>query len=549
MTDTPAEASPGHTGPGRFAAFRHRSFVLYFLARLFTTFGAQVLSVAVIWHIYDLTKSALFTGLVGLVQFLPLALLVLVTGTAADQFGRRMIMGLSIVLAAICGLAMLAASALMPEFRHGPSHEGAMIRPAVVSTLAGAPVAGPLSAPDPVQAGERLSFQIPATTFIDPDGDPLTYSAAMATGEPLPAWLSFDPATRTLSGVPAFEDRGTVPVRITATDPSGASASADFRLHTIQFTAAYVMLAILVVFGVARAFLGPASSSLVVSLVPAKDFANAVTWNSSAWQAATIIGPAAGGLLVGVAPEVAYGAAFAFMALGALLVFVIPKPPKAPPKERPTLSNMLDGFRFIWKQKIILGAISLDLFAVLMGGVIALLPVYAEEILKLGPEGLGWLRAAPGIGAITVAIILASFPIKDHAGHIMFVCVALFGAFTVVFGLSTVAWLSILALILLGAADMVSVVVRETLLQLWTPDQVRGRVNAVNSVFVSASNELGEFRAGTMAHAIGVGAAGAVPAVVLGGAGAIVVAGAWAWMFPQLRKARRLDGSDVEIPS
>jgi MFS family permease len=548
MTDTSAEPASGHSGPGRFTAFRHRSFVLYFLARLATTFGAQILSVAVIWHIYDLTKSALFTGLVGLVQFLPLALLVLVTGTAADQFGRRMIMGLSIVLAAICGLAMLAASALMPEFRHGPSHQGAIIPPAVVSTQAGAPRAGQLSGPEAVQAGERLTFQVPGTAFSDPDGDALTYSAAMATGEPLPAWLSFDPETRTLSGTPAFEDRGTAPVRITATDPSGASASADIRVYAVQYTAAYVMLGILVIFGVARAFLGPASSSLVVSLVPAKDFANAVTWNSSAWQAATIVGPAAGGLLVGMAPDIAYGAAFAFMALGALFVFVIPKPPKAPPKERPTLSNMLEGFRFIWKQKVILGAISLDLFAVLMGGVIALLPIYAEEVLKLGPAGLGWLRAAPGIGAITVAILLASFPIKDRAGHIMFACVALFGAFTIIFGLSTVAWLSILALILLGAADMVSVVVRETLLQLWTPDEVRGRVNAVNSVFVSASNELGEFRAGTMAHAIGIGAVGAVPAVVIGGAGAIVVAGAWAWMFPQLRKARRLDGSDVEMP-
>jgi MFS family permease len=256
-----------------------------------------------------------------------------------------------------------------------------------------------------------------------------------------------------------------------------------------------------------------------------------------------------GAFLNGHGPEIAYTIAFVFMIIGALLVFAIPKPPKAPPKERPTLSNMLDGFRFIWKQKIILGAISLDLFAVLMGGVIALLPIYAEEILRLGPEGLGWLRAAPGIGAIATAALLAAFPIRDHAGRIMFVCVALFGAFTVVFGLSTVAWLSILALILLGAVDMVSVVIRETLLQLWTPDEVRGRVNAVNSVFVSASNELGEFRAGTMAHVIGAGAVGAVPAVVIGGVGAIFVAGAWAWMFPGLREARRLDGKDVENPT
>ena len=448
MTDSTAE---GASLPARFAAFRHRSFVLYFLARVFTTFGAQVLSVAVIWHIYALTKSALFTGMVGLVQFLPLALLVLVTGTAADQFGRRMIMGLSILLAAACAAAMALLTA------------GGLIT-------------------------------------------------------------------------------------------------------------ALLMLSVLVVFGVARAFLGPASSSLVVSLVPQEDFANAVTWNSSAWQAATIVGPAAGGLLLGLGepafarwlggmgqadlgaflnghgPEIAYTTAFAFMALGALLVFAIPKPPKAPPKERPTLSNMLEGFRFIWKQKVILGAISLDLFAVLMGGVIALLPIYAEEILFLGPEGLGWLRAAPGIGAIITAALLAAFPIRDNAGRIMFICVALFGLFTVVFGLSTLAWLSILALILLGAVDMVSVVIRETLLQLWTPDEVRGRVNAVNSVFVSASNELGEFRAGTMAHAIGAGAVGAVPAVVVGGIGAIVVAGGWAWMFPQLRKARRLDGKDVEHP-
>jgi MFS family permease len=217
---------------------------------------------------------------------------------------------------------------------------------------------------------------------------------------------------------------------------------------------------------------------------------------------------------------------------------------------------MLEGFRFIWKQKVILGAISLDLFVVLMGGVIALLPAYADEVLRLGPEGLGWLRAAPGIGAIIVAALLAIFPIRDHAGRIMFVCVALFGVFTIVFGLSTVAWLSILALILIGAADMVSVVVRETLLQLWTPDDVRGRVNAVNSVFVSASNELGEFRAGTMAHVIGemrggIGApasVGAVPAVIIGGFGAVAVAGAWAWMFPRLREARRLDGKDVTTP-
>lgn len=446
MTEAAAD-SPAEAQGGRFAAFRHRPFVLYWLARLLTTFGAQILSVAVIWHIYELTGSALYTGLVGLVQFLPLALLVLVTGTAADHYGRRLIMALSILLAALCAAAM---------------------------------------------------------TFL--------------------SWVSL----------------------ITP----------------------FLMLAILVVFGVARAFLGPASSSLVVALVPTRDFANAVTWNSSAWQAATIVGPAAGGLLLtlgeagvvgwmrdrsmgglaavmdGRGPEIAYVTAFVFMLVGALMIFSLPKPRATPPKERPTLHNMLEGFRFIWKQKIILGAISLDLFAVLMGGVVALLPVYAEDVLHLGPSGLGWLRAAPGIGAVAVAALLAAFPIKDNAGIIMFVCVALFGVFTVVFGVSTIAWLSILSLALLGAADMVSVVVRETLLQLWTPDEVRGRVNAVNSVFVSASNELGEFRAGVMAHAIGPAAVGAIPAVVIGGVGAIAVAGIWAVLFPQLRRARYLDGRE-----
>ncbi len=439
MTAAAATASPG-----RFAAFRHRAFTQFWLARLLTTFGAQILSVAVLWQIYDLTHDPLYPGLVGLVQFVPLFLLVLVTGTAADRFGRRLIMGLSILLAAACAGVIAALSI------------GGLIAP-------------------------------------------------------------------------------------------------------------FAILTVLTVFGVARAFLGPASSSLVVSLVPQADFANAVTWNSSAWQAATIVGPAVGGLLLtfgepdftgwlrgqglagaaslldGRGPEIAYITAFVFMAVGGVLIFLIPAPPHSPPKERPTLSNMLEGFRYIWRQKIVLGAISLDLFAVLMGGVVALLPVYATDILHLGGWGLGLLRAAPGIGAILVAGVLTAIPIRDHAGLIMFICVGLFGVFTVVFGLSTIAWVSILALVMLGAADMVSVVVRETLLQLWTPDDVRGRVNAVNGVFVSASNELGEFRAGTMARLIGGGAGGAVAAAVIGGVGAVIVAAAWAAMFPQLRKARRLD--------
>ena len=189
----------------------------------------------------------------------------------------------------------------------------------------------------------------------------------------------------------------------------------------------------------------------------------------------------------------------------------------------------------MFQNRIVLGAISLDLFAVLLGGAVALMPIYAKDILELGSLGNGLLRAAPGIGAIGMVFILTSFPIRDHAGIILFVCVALFGFFTAVFGASTIAWVSIAALILVGAFDMVSVMIREVILQLWTPDHVRGRVNAVNSIFLGASNELGEARAGFMAAFYG-----AVTTVVAGGIAAMGVAAAWAYLFPGLRKQRRL---------
>ncbi|MGE3307458.1 MAG: MFS transporter, partial [Rhizobiaceae bacterium] len=304
-------------------------------------------------------------------------------------------------------------------------------------------------------------------------------------------------------------------------------------------TSAVPIFAVLLLFGIARAFFGPASSALVANLVPAQDFANAVAWNSSAWQTATIAGPVAGGLLYGLSPEAAYTVAVVFMLAAALLVFSIPKPPQRVSSEERTLGTLFAGFRYIWHEKIVLGAISLDLFAVLLSGAVALLPVYARDILELGPWGLGLLRAAPGIGAIAVAVFLAGHPIRNHAGAIMLGFVALFGGFTIVFGVSTIPWLSIGALALLGASDMVSVYVRETLIQLWTPDELRGRVNAVNMVFVGASNELGEFRAGTMAALIGT-----VPAVVLGGVGAVAVAGLWAVLFPQLRSVRHLNGRE-----
>jgi MFS family permease len=215
---------------------------------------------------------------------------------------------------------------------------------------------------------------------------------------------------------------------------------------------------------------------------------------------------------------------------------MIPKPAQVRDSQAKSLETIFGGFRYIRSNKVVLGAISLDMFAVLMGGAVALLPVYTKDILHAGPQELGLLRAAPGIGAIAMALFLTRFPIRDHAGKLLFLFVGLFGAFTAIFGLSTTVWISIPALALVGASDMVSVTIRETIMQLWTPEEVRGRVNAVNSVFIGASNELGEFRAGTVAHFIGP-----VPAVVLGGFGAIAVAIIWSRIFPQLRDQRTLD--------
>ena len=308
-----------------------------------------------------------------------------------------------------------------------------------------------------------------------------------------------------------------------------------FTLSGIQ--SAVPVFATLVVLGTLRAFFGPAQQSLMPTLVPEEDLANAIAWSTASWQIATVLGPVAGGLLYGVSATTAYGAALVMLAVAAVLAALVPTPPKVGAKEKPSFETLIAGFRYIWREKIVLGAISFDLFAVLLGGASALLPVYARDILQVGPWGLGLLRGAPGVGAIVVAAILLRHPVKNHAGVIMFVCVALFGLSTAVFGASTAVWLSIAALALMGGFDMVSVYVRETLIQLWTPDAVRGRVNAVNQVFVGASNELGEFRAG-----ISAGLFGAMPAVILGGVGTIAVAVLWWFWFPDLRRTRHLDG-------
>ena len=311
----------------------------------------------------------------------------------------------------------------------------------------------------------------------------------------------------------------------------GFLAFANAQAHEV-----WPIFAILIALGTARAFMNPAAQSLAPNLVPPEALANAITTNASAWQAASIMGPAAGGLLYGISPVVAFGTGGAMIALAIVAVLLIPRPPQRESHQATSIETVLAGFRYIFSNKVVLGAISLDMFAVLMGGAVALLPVYAKDILHAGPQELGFLRAAPGVGAIVMALVLTRFPVRDHAGKLLFVFVGLFGAFTVLFGFSTTAWLSIVALALVGASDMVSVTIRETIMQLWTPEEVRGRVNAVNSVFIGASNELGEFRAGSVASLIGP-----VPAVVIGGFGAIAVAGIWAAIFPGLRNQRKLD--------
>lgn len=405
---------PAHA-EDRFAAFRHSAFTFYFIARFLSAFGLQIISVSVGWQIYDLTRDPFDLGLVGLIQFLPALVLILLTGSAADRYGRRTIMMICEIIIGLCALA-------------------------------------------------------------------LVYFAWKGLVSPLP------------------------------------------------------IFAVLLVIGIARAFFAPASQSLAPNLVPARDLPNAIAWNSTSWQTATIVGPVAGGLLYGLGPMTPYLTAVGFFALATIFITLVSPPLQRSRGQAQSWDTLVAGFSYVRNQKIVLGAISLDMFAVLLGGAIALMPVFARDVLELGPTGLGWLRAAPGIGAIGMAIYLASRPVKRHAGRAMFIAVGVFGAATMIFGLSTSPLLSIAALIVMGASDMISVYVRQSLVQLWTPDELRGRVSAVNMVFIGASNELGEFRAGTMAALIGP-----VAAVVIGGAGTLAVALAWSMGFPALRQIQSLD--------
>jgi MFS family permease len=305
----------------------------------------------------------------------------------------------------------------------------------------------------------------------------------------------------------------------------------------LNLRSVYFIYAVLLLLGVVRCFNWPASRALLPQLVPVEYFSKAVAWNASTLQAAFILGPSVGGVLYAIfrGPSSVYGASVIASIVAWVATLRIRSKSQARPAEEMSLKTVMAGFQYVWREKVVLGSISLDMFAVLLGGAVALLPVYASEILKTGPWGLGILRSAPGVGAATMALFLAYRPIRGKAGLIMLWCVTGFGVFTILFGISRSLVLSLVALLLTGATDMVSVIIRATLVQIATPDEMRGRVNAVDMLFIGASNELGEFESGVTAHWFGT-----VPAVVLGGVGTLVVIGLWAWLFPELRKADQL---------
>jgi MFS family permease len=444
--DKPAETPPAAPTPGvntgaipakldRFGPLRSPGFRMLTGARAFSVLATQVQSVAIGWQVYDLARrsmdvgnSAFLLGMVGAAQFVPLFLLSLYGGQAADRYDRT-----RIVLACTVGKAL-------------------------------------------------ISLVLLATAFLDPARAlPAIFIAAAATGA-------------------------------------------------------------------LNAFLPPASQALIAAVVPRADLPQAVALGSLAFQGGAIIGPALGGTIYAAGPALgftgsaaAYGVSLAMFAGAALFALRI----KAPRQPRidgvSTLELMREGLAYVRRNKIVLGAMSLDLAVVLLAGVSALLPVYARDLLHTGPDGLGLMRAAPALGAAAVAVILSLAPIRDNVGRWMFGCVAVFGVATIGFGLSREIWISVALLAITGAADMISVFVRNSLVQLATPDEMRGRVSAVSFVFISASNELGEFESGVAARLIGP-----IGAVLFGGGAAVVLAGLWARLFPQLASARRFADARVE---
>jgi len=393
----------------------HRPFLFFLSSRSLSRFCSQIGAVAIGWQIYDLTGSAFDLGMVGLVQFLPTALLVFVAGHAADRFERKRVVQ-----------ACQVAEALTALF------------------LAGSTFAGTIS-----------EIQIFAATFV---------------------------------------------------------------------------------LGIAGAFESPATAALLPLIAPQGSLQRATAISSGAAQVATIIGPALGGFAYALMPSAPYAIMMVFWLFGALLTGGIGRLQQAAAKNGEVSDDLYAGVTFVRSNPAILGTISLDLFAVLFGGVTALLPIYARDILQTGPLGLGILRAAPAVGALLMTMVLARHTINRRVGMRMFQAVIVFGVATVVFALSHWMWLSALALAVLGAADTISVVIRFSLVQLATPDEMRGRVGAVNFLFINALNQLGQFESGVTAALLG-----AVPSAVLGGVATVAIALLWMKLFPTLRDVEKLE--------
>jgi MFS family permease len=302
-------------------------------------------------------------------------------------------------------------------------------------------------------------------------------------------------------------------------------------------TSAVPFYMILVLFGAARGFTQPVGSAMLPFLVPPEKLPRGIALSSSAFTTGVIIGPALGGFLYIFGPVATYSVCALGYLYSCLSTFTLGGRVRVHhPGDETRLERVLAGIRYVRSRPAIFGSISLDLFAVLLGGAVAMMPIYARDILHVGPQGLGLLRSAPAVGAALTALYLARYPVKRHTGIVMFISVAVFGLATIVFGVSTFFWLSMAALFCVGASDMVSVYIRTALVQLMTPDEMRGRVSSVNMLFIGASNELGEFESGVVAAWLG-----AVPAVIIGGLGTLAVVGLWMWGFPVLRKIDKLE--------
>lgn len=289
------------------------------------------------------------------------------------------------------------------------------------------------------------------------------------------------------------------------------------------------------VIGACRAFEGPSSSALLPMLVPKSMIPRAIAWSTSAVQTSQILGPSLGGVLFSLGPSYVYGIATVALFMAGILTFLIRVENRVRELKGVSLDSLFSGLVFVYRHPVILGTISLDLFAVLLGGATALLPIFAQDILHTGPWGLGLMRTAPAVGALLMSVIFVYFPLRKGIGRKLFGALAVFGIATILFAVSKSLWISLIALFLTGASDVISVVIRSSLVQLQTPDEMRGRVNAVNSLFVGTSNQLGEFESGMVAGFIG-----AIPAVFIGGVGTIVVAGLWMYLFPSIRRIKSL---------